>query len=206
MPSTPSGPAPARRRASTLRRLLGTLAAALLLPLLIVAGGARTEAVAVASAAEPTREYLIKAAFLYNFAKFTEWPKGAFAGASTSLQVCVLGEDPFGPALESIAGKPINGRIVVVRRVGSIGAARPCHMVFVSASEEARLTSILETLGARPILTVADMPNFARAGGIINLKTNDEDKLRFEINVRTARRAGLKLSSKLLNLAELTPN
>ncbi len=158
------------------------------------------------AAAETSREYLIKAAFLYNFAKFTEWPAGTFPDGSAPLDICVFGEDPFGAALDSIAGKAIRGRTVAVHRVASIEEGAACHLLFISASEATRLSGILQSLRDRPVLTIADMPDFARAGGIINLKTNEEEKIRFEINVAIAKRAGLKLSSKLLNLAEITPD
>ena len=159
-----------------------------------------------AAAAEISREYLLKAAFLYNFAKFTRWPPSSFPDGSAPLRVCVFGEDPFGAALESIAGRTIRGRVVEVRRIESVEAGMACHLLFISVSEAARLTGILDSLSGRPVLTIADMPGFARSGGIINLKTNSNDKIRFEINVAIAKRAGLRFSSKLLNLAEITPN
>ncbi len=159
-----------------------------------------------AAAAETSREYLIKAAFLYNFAKFTEWPAGTFPDSAAPLDVCVFGEDPFGGALESIAGRTIRGRRIAVHRVTSSEAAAACHLLFISASEATRLAGILESLRGRPVLTIAEMPGFTRSGGIINLKTNPDDRIRFEINAGTAKRAGLRLSSKLLNLAEITPN
>ncbi len=168
--------------------------------------GARLGALPPAVAAETSREYLIKAAFLYNFAKFTEWPAGSFPDSAAPLDVCVLGEDPFGGAIESIAGKTIRGRRVAVHGVASIEAAAACHLLFISDSEATRLAGILESLRGRPVLTIAEMPGFARSGGIINLTTNPDDRIRFEINVGIAKRVGLRLSSKLLNLAEITPN
>jgi hypothetical protein len=162
--------------------------------------------VAWAAAAEPAREHRIKAAFIYNFAKFTRWPASSFADGEAPLAFCIYGDDPFGGALDMVAGKTIRGRKVAVRRIAVIAAGDGCHLLFISDSEAERLTAILAALDDRPVLTVADMPNFARAGGIINLKTTGEDKLRFEINTGTARRAGLKISSKLLNLAEITAN
>ena len=190
-----------------IRRSLGALAAAFACTLCVVLGAAGVSlgTLPPAAAAEPAREYLIKAAFLYNFAKFTEWPAAALPDES-SVQVCVLGDDPFGPALESIDGKPIKGRALVVQRITAAEAARGCHVVFVSASEQERLTSVLQALDELPILTIADMPEFTRAGGIITLKTNQQQQVRFEINVAEAKRAGLRLSARLLNLAELTPN
>jgi hypothetical protein len=155
------------------------------------------------AAAEPAREYLIKAALIYNFAKFAEWPARAFASDSDRLNVCVLGKDPFGEALESIADKPIRGRLIGVHRVQDIEAGLDCHLLFISDSEQSHLPTILGAIANRPILTISDMPDFTQAGGIIRLKTNLHDQIRFEINVVTARRVGLRLSSQLLSLAEI---
>ncbi len=167
-------------------------------------GGLGWGGVAWAAAAEPAREHRIKAAFIYNFAKFTHWPAGSFADGEAPLDFCIYGEDPLHGALDAIAGKTIRGRKVTVRRIAAIAASAGCHLLFIGDSEAERLTGILAAVGDRPVLTVADMPNFTRAGGIINLKTTEEDRLRFEINTGTARRAGLKFSSKLLSLAEIT--
>ncbi len=167
-------------------------------------GGAGWGGVAWAAAEEPAREYRIKAAFIYNFAKFTRWAAGSFADGEAPLDFCIYGEDPFGGALDAVAGKTIRGRKVALRRFAAIEASAGCHLLFISDSEAGRLTGILAALSDRPVLTVAEMPDFARAGGIINLRTNDEDKLGFEINTGSARRAGLKFSSKLLSLAEIT--
>lgn len=158
---------------------------------------------AQAKAEDRTREYRIKAAFLYNFAKFTEWPAGSFADPQAPLRICVYGDDPFGDALESIAGKTVRGRPVEVDRLDALSAGLPCHLLFISESEAPNLPRILAALQRRPVLTVADIPGFAGAGGIINLKVNKEDKIRFEINVAKARLAGLRLSAKLLSLAEI---
>lgn len=173
---------------------------------LLAAGGPEVTLGAAPEPAEtPSREYLIKAAFLYNFAKFTEWPEGTFAEDTDTLNICVLGEDPFGGALQSIENKPVRGRPVAVRRVSDVQGGLACHLLFISESEEPRLPAILRALGNRPILTIADIPDFARAGGIIRLKTNLQDQVRFEINLGIAKRAGLRLSSRLLGLAEITP-
>ena len=191
-----------------MRRHLIAIAICLALTPLVAAdtglGGVGLSGVARAATEEPAREYRIKAAFIYNFAKFTRWPAGSFADGEAPLDFCIYGKDPFGGALDAIAGKTIRGRKVTVRRIAEIEASAGCHLLFISDSEAERLTGILAAVGDRPVLTVADMPDFARAGGIINLKTTEEDSLRFEINTGTARRAGLKLSSKLLNLAEIT--
>jgi len=188
----------------SLKTLIATLACALILANSSV--GARLWSSPLAVAAEMSREYLIKAAFLYNFAKFTEWPAAAFASADSPLTICVLGDDPFGAALDAIDGKEIKGRTVSVRRLADTAVAEACHVIFISISEETRLTDILDILRGRPVLTVADMPEFARTGGIINLKTNEEERIRFDINIGKAQQAGLRMSSKLLSLAEATYN
>jgi hypothetical protein len=188
----------------SLKTLIATLACILILASSSV--GARLWAPPPAVAAEMSREYLIKAAFLYNFAKFTEWPASAFASIDTPLTICVLGEDPFGAALDAIDGKEIKGRTVNIRRLADTTGAEACHVIFISISEQTRLAGILEALHSLPVLTVTDMPDFVRVGGIINLKTNKEDRVRFDINVGRAQQAGLRMSSKLLNLAEDTYN
>lgn len=148
------------------------------------------------------REYLIKAAILYNFAKFASWPESAFSYPGAPLRICVLGEDPFGAALDSLHGKRVRNRPLAISRVGTIEEAPQCHILFVSASEEARLPTILDYVGRLPILTVADMGRFANSGGIIALKEVD-NRSRIEINIGAAEQAGLKLSSKLLRLADM---
>ena len=146
-------------------------------------------------------EYLIKAAYLYKFALFTDWPESAFADAVAPLRVCVLGKDPFGPTLETIVGRKVGDRQVVTSYYAGVEGAEHCHVLFISRSEKKRLAGILGYLQKRPVLVIADTPNFIQAGGIINL-TIVEKKIRFEINARMAERAGLKLSSKLLRMAE----
>jgi len=154
------------------------------------------------TAAPAPREYLIKAVFLYNFAKFTTWPAESFPDLQAPLYLCILGEDPFGAAMESIDGKSIKQRPLAVIRIAQVADAERCHILFVSTSEEERLRAILDDLRERPILTISDMPNFAQAGGTINLKTV-EDRIRFDINVDAANAADLRLSSKLLRLGNI---
>ena len=151
--------------------------------------------------AQISREYLIKAALLYNFAKFAEWPAASFANDSDTLRICVLGDDPFGPALGSINGRTVRDRTLLAAPIARIEDAAACHILFVSASERDRLATILDTVGELPVLTVADMGRFTSSGGIVALKTA-EDRSRLEINVGAAKRAGVRLSSKLLRLAD----
>ncbi|MFT5181674.1 MAG: hypothetical protein ACI8S3_001559 [Alphaproteobacteria bacterium] len=154
-----------------------------------------------AQATKISREYLIKAAILYNFAKFAEWPAAAFSNATAPLRICVIGDDPFGPALGSLQGKTVRNRTLTADHIARVEDAVACHILFISISESERLAGILDTVGALPILTVADMGEFTRSGGIVALKKT-EDRSRLEINVGAVEKAGLKLSSKLLRLAD----
>jgi len=151
--------------------------------------------------AEPTSfEYEIKAAFLYNFAKFVEWPATPM---DTHLNLCVLGEDPFGGALESLAGREVGERTIRVRRIRQLDERGGCAILFVAGSESAKLQQVLSILhDDKGLLSVSDINNFAAQGGIIELLL-DGNKVRFAINLAAANRAGLTVSSKLLQLARL---
>ena len=148
------------------------------------------------------REYQIKAAFLYNFVKFVEWPAEAFGDDNAPIILGVLGEDPFGVALESVEGKIVRGRELVIRRFKGVQDLDFSHILFISSSERARLTQILENLTGSSVLTVGEMAQFAELGGIINF-TVRKNEIRFEINVDAAQRAGLQISSQLLRLAKV---
>lgn len=150
----------------------------------------------------PVPEYAVKAAYLFHFAKFVEWPGDAFAGAASPIVICVLGEDPFGDALEALDGKTVNGRPIVIRYAATLGTLTRCHLLFVSASERTILPKVLQATKDWSLLTVGDRNGFARDGGIINL-VKTEDRVGFEINLEAARRARLKISSKLLALAKI---
>jgi hypothetical protein len=147
-----------------------------------------------------TREYKVKAAFLYNFALFTEWPDENVAGGGSSLVICVLGKHSFGDALESIQGKSVRRRNVTVRQINSVREMGICHVLFVSASEKQRLPDILSEVKNQPVLTVSDLDRFAEAGGTIGF-ISLEDRVRFEINMKAAQRARIRISSQLLKLA-----
>jgi len=145
-------------------------------------------------------EYEVKAAYLYNFAKFVEWPPEVFGGPETPLTICILGEDPFGAAMNAIKRKTFGTRKVAVKQVHDVQEAKGCQVLFISASEEERLQQTLEALGHAGVLTISDMRRFVQAGGMINFIMKD-DKVRFSINAAAARRAGLKINSQLLSLA-----
>jgi hypothetical protein len=158
-------------------------------------------ALAPAAPAEAPSEYEVKAAFLFNFSKFVDWPEAAFEGADDPITICVLGVNPFGNVLaESVQGKKVNRREVAVREMTSLSGAGRCHVLFIASSEQARLEEILGRLANRPILTVSDVESVVDRGAIIGL-TTEEKRVRFEVNMIAARKAGLKLSSQLLKVA-----
>ena len=162
-----------------------------------------------AQEAQPS-EYQVKAAFMYHFAQLVSWPPSAFNEAKTPLVVAVLGENPFGTNLEqTLHGKRINEHPLDVREVQSVSeATNGCHILFISSSEKKRLPDILQAVRGTSLLTVAEMDPFTEAGGMIQL-FREGSKIRFRINDSAAKAAGLKISSKLLNLAaprrEATP-
>jgi len=148
-------------------------------------------------------EYQVKAAFLFNFAKFVEWPADTFKAGDEPITICVLGQDPFGSTLEDVVrDKIVAGRPFVVRQVSTIPQALKCQIVFVTASERKRTRSILDELKSRSILTVGEAEDFTANGGVINFKLKDA-RVRIEIDTVAAERAKLRISSKLLSLAEI---
>jgi hypothetical protein len=149
-------------------------------------------------------EYRVKAAFLYNFAKFVEWPDGAFKNPREPLVICILGRSSsFRPLLEeAVQGKQIGGRGLVIRETTDPRETADCHLLFIAASEKRHLPAVLEALKARSVLTVGETSNFADAGGVINFRL-DNGKVGLEINVCAAQRARLQISSKLLSLARI---
>lgn len=149
-----------------------------------------------AQEAGPT-EYQIKAAFLYNFAKFIDWPDDAGA-----LNLCILGEDHFGRDIDAIEGKTAAGKVLSVRRIKSVQEIKKCRILFIASSENERLGSILTIAKGSNILTVGDTDGYAERGVIVNFY-NEQRKIRFEINKDGAARSGLKISSKLFGLARI---
>lgn len=143
----------------------------------------------------------MKALFLYNFAKFVDWPPGTFAETNSPIIIGVLGRDRFGAYLDkAVAGQPLNGHPFVTRRYTTINQTRECHILFISDSEKLRIDDDLKALKGQTILTVSDLDDFAKKGGMIQfIKTGA--KVRFAINNGAAHDARLRISSQLLNLA-----
>jgi hypothetical protein len=153
--------------------------------------------------AQESKEYELKAAFLYNFAQFVKWPPNAFPAADAPFDIGILGDDPFGSALEeTVQGETINNHRMTVVRAQRIEDLKDCQMIFVSRSEEGHVGEVLSQLDSKPILTVSEVENFAQEGGDIDFYLSD-GKVRFEINPQSAQRCGLKISSQLLNLGRI---
>jgi len=166
-----------------------------------------------------SQEYQIKAAFLYNFIKFVEWPEEKVADSNEPITIGIIGKDPFGKAFEPLKGRQAKGRKVVVKRIKGfeglkknsekdkteldrkIKAIRKCHVLFICSSEKEHLKDIINTVKYDGVLTIDGMKGFLEFGGIIKFLM-EEKKVRFEINLAAAKRAKLKIRSKLLRLAK----
>jgi hypothetical protein len=155
-------------------------------------------------------EYLIKAGFIYNFANLVEWPVTSFAQADSPIVIAILGQDHFGAILDRVLdGKKVNGRRFVIKRLRSVSelmrstpTLKECQVLYVSSSELSHVNEAIQLVKGLPILTIGEIPGFAKSGGIINLVVED-NRVRFEVNVDAARQAELNISSRLLALARI---
>ena len=156
-----------------------------------------------ARAESASREYQVKAAFLFNFAQFVEWPAEAFADAAAPIRIGVLGDDPFGQTLEDmVRGETVRERSIEVQRGRRVDELGGCHLLFISRSERARVAGILGSIALNPVLTVSELDDFAAQGGGIRLYLVGT-KVRFEINPDLVQRQRLKVSSQLLSLGTI---
>jgi len=148
-------------------------------------------------------EYQVKAAFLFNFAKFVEWPSSSLPDPSAPLRICILGRDPFGEELRNITKeKTVSGRKLQIDQVVDLRQARTCQILFIASSEKAQLKETLDALQGANVLTVSDTNGFLEQGGMINFVL-ENDRVQFGVNRKAAEKAGLKISSKLLSVAKL---
>jgi YfiR/HmsC-like len=165
--------------------------------------------VSISGSAELSRpaEYELKAAFLYNFIKFTEWPPEQLGKEDAPFIIGVLGKDPFGAALDKvIQGETIHRKTIVARRFARMDeAAANSHVLFISSSEENNLTGVLRVLSGQSVLTVSEIENFAQRGGVICLK-KENNRIVFEINLEAAKGAKLNMNAQLLRLAKIVKN
>ncbi len=153
----------------------------------------------------PSVEYQVKAAFLYNFAKFVEWPPETFPDQTAPIVLCVIGDSVFGKLLTDVsAGKSVNGRPIGVKHFKDGQDLRTCQIVFIGTSDEKHLTQIFDNLKRSSVLTVGETAGFVQAGGIINFFI-EENKVRLEINLDAATRARVKISAKVIAVARLVP-
>lgn len=160
-------------------------------------------ALPVRAQAPPPTEYEVKAAFLFNFSQFVDWPAAAFADGLAPLVIGVLGSDPFGATLDEIVrGETVNGRPLAVRRYQSLEQIDTCHILYIDRSQDSQLDAIVAGLKSRSILTVGDFESFARRGGMIRF-VRVGNKIRLRVNLTAAQEAKLTISSKLLRPAEI---
>ncbi|MGB2624291.1 MAG: YfiR family protein [Candidatus Acidiferrum sp.] len=173
------------------------MAAAALFGALSLAGAPRDSA-----QANSPSEYEVKAAFLFHFAQFVDWPPGAFKSADSPLTYCTVGEDPFHGALDaSLNGKTIGARPVRVQHFKRAGEVQGCQVLFIGTLERKTIPAALAGLKESPVLTVGETENFTQEGGIIGFFLED-NKVRFDINLVAAQRAKLQISARLLTLAK----
>jgi hypothetical protein len=184
-------------------------ATAVLMIMLAIGATATFVPVSISASAELSRssEYELKAAFLYNFIKFTEWPVEELANKSDPFVIGILGRDPFGAVLNKvIEGETFQNKTIVVRRFPRMDeAAAASEVLFIGSSEESNLPAILRLLDGQPVLTISEIENFAQRGGMIQLK-KENNKITFEINVEAAKRARLAMNAQLLRLAKIVKN
>jgi hypothetical protein len=162
----------------------------------VLAGG-----LSVRAEPDPSLEHRVKAAFLYNFAKFVDWPTNAFTSADAPFAIAVFGDESLAQVLEqTVKGKSIGNRTIQTRRITDTTRIRPCQILFVARSKAQQSAQVLAALGSANVLLVGESPGFLTAGGAISF-TNHEGQVRFEVDTAASERAGLKISSKLLRLA-----
>ncbi len=153
--------------------------------------------------ARSSDEYALKAAFVFNFTRFIEWPQTAPDSTATPFVIAVLGDDPFEQFLEqTVTGESVNDHPIEIHHYRHADELGKCHILFISSSEESRLDSILRVVGDRSILTVSALSNSAANGVMIGLVKN-KHKIKLQINLDAVNRARLEISSKLLKLAEI---
>jgi hypothetical protein len=172
--------------------------AGLILLALLLTGGPRLSAQTAIS-----KEYQVKAVFLFNFTQFVKWPRATFTRADEPFRIGVLGDDSFDDFLdETVKGEKVEGHPLVIQRYASVGEVQGCQILFISRSESQQMENILADLKGKNILTVGDVEGFVKNGGIIRFFTKN-NKIHFRVNLEAAKRVHLSISSKMLRLAEI---
>lgn len=151
----------------------------------------------------PSREYQLKAVFLFNFTQFVDWPPSSFDTEQSPLVIGILGANPFGSFLEeTVSNEKINGHSVIVHYYNNEEEAKTCHLLFINLAETKERKQVITTLKGKNVLTVSDASDFSRLGGMIRLFTRD-NKIKLQINLEASKASEIVLSSKLLRLAEI---
>ena len=150
-----------------------------------------------------TREYQVKAVFIFNFTQFVEWPANSFSSADAPFIIGILGDDPFGSSLkEAVSGEKMNGHPIIAQHITNFAEIPSCHILFISQSERNNMEQIAANMEGRSILTIGDGLDFLKQGGIIRFLARN-NKIQFQINLVSSKTAHLVISSKLLRLAEI---
>jgi YfiR/HmsC-like len=158
---------------------------------------------ATPASAQSVTDDQVKAAYIFNFAKFIEWPSQVFAAKDAPMNFCVLGRSPVVDELDSsIGGKSVNGHTIMVKHLHGPDEIKDCHLIFLAASAGKQQQKLIQAAKGSAVLLVAETPGFARSGGTINFIT-ESGRLLFEVNVNAAESAHLRISSKLLALARI---
>jgi hypothetical protein len=179
-----------------MRAPIGRFGLPLAIAILLALGGP-------ARADEPSREYLVKAAFIFNFTQFVRWPDSAFKGSDDVFTVAIVGSDPFNGALEhAVTDKTVGSRRIVFRHFANASDLGPCQLLFVPSGEDGEITALIKKLGNTPVLTIGESEDFLPMGGQMRFFTED-NKIRFEIDIEAINKSGLKISAKLATLARI---
>lgn len=150
-----------------------------------------------------SKEYQVKAVFLFNFTQFIEWPESTLPESSTPFVIGILGDDPFGSHLQdAIKNEKVQNHPLVIKHLKDVKEATACQILFINISNQANLKTILSSLKGQSILTVGDANNFSKHGGVIRFYS-EENKIRIRINLEASKENGLTISSKLLRLADI---
>ena len=154
--------------------------------------------------AQPQQDSLeaeVRAVYLYNFARYITWPDSSFPNAATPIRLCVLGSDSFGDALDrAVAGETVNGRRLEAVRLRDYDSVQSCHILYLARSEERRLQALVAAVKARPVVTVSAQDGFVERGGMIRFRRVD-NRVRFDINLKSLESSGLRVSARLLGVA-----
>lgn len=175
-------------------RIVGLLSLAFVPPLVVLFA---------ASLASAQSEDQVKAAFLFNFVRYVEWPDEVFESDGSKVKICMLDAEEFGSVVTQIvSGKSVGDRKVKVKSIRGLDSARDCHLIYVGGDATGRVSDLVSTLGSAPVFTVSDAEGFAEGGGMANFFRADS-KIRFEMNPGAAKKSKLKISSRLLRLAKV---